>query len=130
MAFLAVATLAGCATPLDDLLEGGYSEAVAQPAPEDLVGTWTGSMGPYLMTMVVEPDGTGRYCHSWNEKNAVSRLKYDGDRIVFQDGARAEVVSVSSDQLELRPSYKHADGSVLRPDSNLKLASPYCVKAL
>jgi len=87
-------------------------------------------MGPYLMTMVVEPDGTGRYCHSWNEKNAVSRLRYDGDRIVFQDGARAKVVSVSSDQLELRPSYKHADDSVLRPDSSLKLASPYCVNAL
>ena len=130
LAFLATGALVGCATPLDDLLEGGYSEAEARPAPETLVGTWTGSMGPYLVTMVVEPDGTGRYCHSWNDKNAVSRLKYDGERFVFQDGAKAEVASSSSDKMVLRLSYKHAGESVLRDDQGLAETSPYCADAL
>ncbi|GAA5133924.1 J517_1871 family lipoprotein [Alloalcanivorax gelatiniphagus] len=127
---LAAALLSGCATPLDDLLEGGYSEAKVQPAPASLVGTWTGSMGSYLVTLVVEPDGTGRYCHSWNEKNAVSLLKYDGERLVFQDGARAELISASSDKLILKPSYKHAKESVLRADRSLRAASLYCRSAL
>lgn len=130
LAFLAAAALVGCATPLDDLLEGGYSEAAAQPAPESLVGTWTGSMGPYLVTMVVEPDGTGRYCHSWNEKNAVSRLKFDGRRLAFQDGSVASIIDLAPDKLVIHPDYSHASRAALRPDPNLVEASPYCMKAL
>ncbi|MEO1892514.1 MAG: J517_1871 family lipoprotein [Alcanivorax sp.] len=130
MAVAAAAALIGCATPLDGLLDSRYSEVRPAPAPSQMVGTWTGNMGPYLLTLQVESDGTGLYCYSWNEKHAVNRLKYDGERLVFQDGARAEVVSASSEKLVLRPSYEHSSESVLRDDQELREASPFCATEL
>lgn len=130
MAVAAAAALAGCATPLDGLLDSRYSEVRPAPAPSQMVGTWTGSMGPYLVTLEVEPDGTGLYCYSWNEKHAVNRLKYDGERLVFQDGSMASIVDLVADKLVIRPDYSHASRATLRPDEGLVEASPYCAKAM
>lgn len=122
--------LTGCAGPMDDLLGGRYSEVDPMPARPGLTGMWTGSMGPYLVTLEVEPDGTGLYCYSWNEKHAVNRLKYDGERLVFQDGSMASIIDLVPDKLIIRPDYSHASRATLRPDEGLVEASPYCAKAM
>lgn len=130
MAVAAAAALIGCATPLDGLLDSRYSEVRPAPAPSQMVGTWTGNMGPYLLTLQVESDGTGLYCYSWNEKHAVNRMKYDGEGLVFQDGSMASIIDLVPDKLIIRPDYSHASRATLRPDEGLVEASPYCAKAM
>lgn len=87
-------------------------------------------MGPYLLTLQLESDGTGLYCYSWNEKHAVNRIKYDGERLVFQDGSMASIIEAAPDKLIIRPDYSHASRSTLSPDEGLAEASPYCANAV
>lgn len=87
-------------------------------------------MGPYLLTLQVETDGTGLYCYSWNEKHAVNRMKYDGERLVFQDGSMASIIELVPSKLVIRPDYSHASRATLRPDLGLAEASPYCANAM
>ncbi|NOG32924.1 hypothetical protein HLB35_16200, partial [Halomonas sp. TBZ9] len=39
-------------------------------------GLWTGSMGPYLVTIELEEDGSGEMCSSYAGTDNVSKLKY------------------------------------------------------
>tara|TARA_R110000851_G_C13102500_1_gene568921 strand:- start:9010 stop:9432 length:423 start_codon:yes stop_codon:yes gene_type:complete len=130
MAVAAAAALAGCATPLDDLLDSRYSEVQAIPAPSGMVGTWTGSTGPYLLALQIKGGGTGLYCYSWNEKHAINRLKYDGEGLVFQDGSTAVIRDVRPDAIVIRSDYTFSKDAILRRDSELEEASPYCMERL
>lgn len=122
--------LGGCSNPVDDMLSGRFSETRAVSPGDAMVGTWTGSMSAYLLTLKINEDGTGLYCYSWNEKHAVNRMKYDGEGLVFQDGSMASIIDLVPDKLIIRPDYSHASRATLRPDEGLVEASPYCAKAM
>ena len=122
--------LAGCVNPVDDMLGGQYSETKAVSPDPALVGTWTGSMSASLLTLKINEDGTGLYCYSWNEKHAVNRLKYDGERIVFQESTTASIRDVRPDALVIRSDYTFSKDAILRPDEGLVKASPYCAEAM
>ena len=40
--------LAGCQSPVDDMLNNNFVQIKAEPAPSQIIGFWTGNMGPYL----------------------------------------------------------------------------------
>lgn len=122
--------LVGCVNPVDDMLSGRYSETRAAAPDGALVGTWTGSMSAYLLTLKINEDGTGLYCYSWNEKHAVNRLKYDGERLVFQESTTASIRDVRPDALVIRSDYTFSKDAILRRDADLAEASPYCVNAM
>lgn len=112
------------------MLSGQYSEAQATAPPPAIIGTWTGSMASYLVTLRIQEDGTGLYCYSWNEKHAINRLKYDGERLVFQESTTASIRDARPDALIIRPDYTFSKDAILRPDGDLVKASPYCVNAI
>lgn len=122
--------LGGCSNPVDDMLSGRFSETRAVSPGDAMAGTWTGSMSAYLLTLKINEDGTGLYCYSWNEKHAVNRLKYDGERIVFQESTTASIRDVRPDALVIRSDYTFSKDAILRPDEGLVKASPYCAKAM
>ncbi|GKX58340.1 hypothetical protein SOASR031_06550 [Leminorella grimontii] len=121
--------LAGCAAH-NDMANNDFPGIVPTAVPEGLVKVWTGSMGPYLSTMKIDRDGTGLYCYSWNGKDVVGRLKYDGTNIIFQDGQRMEVASVNNNELKTHVSYYMGADYVYYQDNELKNASPFCSKSI
>ncbi|WP_145957994.1 J517_1871 family lipoprotein [Brenneria goodwinii] len=120
--------LAGCAT--DDLLKNDFPSVVEKNAPSNLVGVWTGSTGPYLTTLIIKENGSGLSCYSWNNNNAIGKIKYDGQEIRLQDGSRLQIKNI--DELNLiahAPYYMGADYTFYK-DNELKNASPYCEKEI
>lgn len=95
-----------------------------------MVGTWTGSMASYLVTLRIQQDGTGLYCYSWNEKHALNRLKYDGERLIFQESTTASIRDVRPDAIVIRSDYAFSKDAILRSDEGLVKASPYCANAM
>lgn len=119
--------LAGCAGP-NDMLNNNFPAITTQPAAGDLAGIWTGSMGPYLSTLNIKQDGSGIYCYSWNGKDVLGNLKYDGKQIIFQDGQRMEVTSVVKNELKTHAAYYMGADYIFYSDPILKNAAPYCSK--
>ncbi|WP_028627689.1 J517_1871 family lipoprotein [Metapseudomonas resinovorans] len=127
--FIAAATLAGCTMPFDDLRNNDFVSVQPQPAPSDIAGVWTGSAGPYLMTLIINSDGTGSHCYTWGESNVLERLKFDGNQVRIQDGSRLKVYR-SGYQLIGQAPYTGSQPINFVQDSNLANASVYCAKNL
>lgn len=124
-----IAVLSGCSLATTDVLNNDFSSIQQASAPPSIVGTWTGSSGPYLMTIVINENGGGLSCYAWNTNKTVGRVKYDGGQLVLQDGSKMRVTA-SGDVLTGRASYTGAKDISFRRDTNLENADPYCVKNL
>jgi len=113
-----------------DMLNNDFPSIRAVSPPTSMVGTWTGSMGPYLSTLRLDASGTGLLCSSWNGKDSISRIKFDGQQIRSQDGGRLNVARASQESMAVTaPYYGGADYS-LRKDGSLTEASYFCAQQL
>lgn len=123
------AVLSGCAMPTDDILNNNFVSVVPTAPPPELVGNWTGSSGPYLMTLVIHRDGTALSCHAWNERNSVSRAKFRDGYIYMQDGTRMSFAS-SAGGVTATSSYSGSKPIHFVSDPQLSASAPYCTKSL
>ena len=83
--------LVACAPGWGPMDSNQYVHATAEPAPDYAVGTWTGGLGPYVMTMHIAADGYVDTCHSWNHRDAVGKAKLVEEKLYFSDGSFAMV---------------------------------------
>ncbi len=129
---IAALFLAGCATGLEPMLDNRYMEVSAEAVPKGMAGAWTGTLGPYLLTFVLNQDGTGLSCGSWHKHSSTGRVKYRGGVLYTSDGG-ALLANLVGDTLVLtmkeRPAPMPADHKFVR-DDGLKEAAPYCKKEL
>lgn len=116
---------ASCATGLGPMDSNQYVHAIAEPAPDYSVGTWTGGLGPYVMTMKIAADGYVETCHSWNHRDAVGKAKYSQGRLYFSDGSYA-MLDKSAKGMTVTPLGDEEHASEFLSDESLKLAAPYC----
>jgi len=126
---IACSLLSGCAMT-NDMLTNNFPAIVAVPVPADMVGTWTGSMGYYLTTTKINADGTGVMCASWNGRDSLNPLKYDGKEVRYADSSRITVKSLDSKIMVLRANYYMGADYTLYRDDGLKQAAPYCIEKL
>lgn len=123
--------LAGCAIPdpLDMFHDNRFAEVVPDPAPSEFVGTWTGSNGPYLMTVRINEDGTGLYCSAFGRYESRGRIKIKDHHIYYPEGGR---MLLSMDGEVLVGSYDYGGVSPARfvRDDDLVEAAPYCAENL
>lgn len=125
-AVIAVALLAGgCAMPIDDQLSNRFVEVEPEPLGAGLAGLWTGSSGPYLLTVRLGQDGRGIYCSSWNEKNTLGNLKFSAGRLYLQDGTSMHLRQQDGSLIG-KASYTGAQDVRFKSDPGLVEASPYC----
>jgi hypothetical protein len=115
--------------PTDDLLNNRYMERRQETVPVGVAGDWTGTMGPYLVTVRLAADGTGLMCSSYNTNNTVINLKYAAGVLYFQDGTRMEIAKVGETLAGKTPYFGSAT-TKLYPDMGLSQAAPYCKKAM
>ncbi|MCQ4257477.1 J517_1871 family lipoprotein [Stutzerimonas stutzeri] len=123
-------TACGSHDMYSDMRHNDFPNIRAVAPPAAMVGTWTGSMGPYLATLRLEPSGSGLLCSSWNGRDTVARAKYDGQQIRAQDGSRLDVVRIDSDAMEVSAPYYGGADYMLRRDDALGEAAIYCAQQL
>ncbi|MBO2552584.1 hypothetical protein I6M38_11400 [Shewanella algae] len=116
----------GCKSPLDDILDNKFSLINPTTPEREYVGVWTGSSGPYLLTINVNSNGYGYYCSSWNERNYLGKIKYYNKSIFFQDGTSIKL-SINNNSVIGTDNYSKKDIYFVH-DNELIEASPYCSK--
>lgn len=122
---LGMILVGGCSFGTTDILNNDFGSVSPTAPPADSVGLWTGSSGPYLLTVKLESDGTGKSCSVWNDKRVVGRLKYSSGSLLFQDGTRMAVRRVG-DALIGRAPYSGSRDVTFRGDPGLTSADLYC----
>jgi len=125
-----VLSVSGCSSMITDMQNNNFPAVVAVPVPQKLVGIWTGSIGPYLTTTKFEKDGTGVMCASWNGRDSLNRIKYDGKELRYADSSRTTIKSLGGQVLVLRANYYFGADYTLHRDDEMKQAAPYCVEKL
>jgi hypothetical protein len=128
LALVMVLVLAGCKSPIDDIINNKFIETNISAPPADIVGTWTGNNGPYLITMKIFDDGSGLSCSSWNDKNSVNKIKFSAGYLYFQDGAKM-AVSISGGKLIGKFDYSFTNDVSFVEDKKLTNASLFCQSA-
>ncbi|HIF8866514.1 TPA: J517_1871 family lipoprotein [Vibrio cholerae] len=94
--------LGGCASPVDDVLNNRFSQIQAQPVPVALVGTWVGSVGPYLVTMQFGEDGKGTYRYTYLGTPIVQQTKYSSGEVFVEDGTRILVIDAKAQAIRVK----------------------------
>lgn len=120
-------SLAGC--QLTPPADNKFLFVQPQPSPH-LEGIWTGTMGPYMMSLMFDANGTGYDCYAWNGKNVISRIKYDGKNIHYQEGGYQRLDSITSTSLIVSFPNLPPPSYTLVKDNELKQADPFCVVEL
>lgn len=120
-----MATLGGCAMPTGDMTNNKYMERTAEAAPAGIAGDWTGTMGPYLLSMRIGSNGAGVMCSAYNTNNSVMNLKYSSGTLYFQDGTRL-TVQPSGNTLVATSPYFGSATTTLYKDQGFAQAAPFC----
>lgn len=128
-AFL-IAPLMGCQSISSDMLNNDFVSVRADHVPSEMQGVWTGSMGPYLVTLSLQGDGHGLYCYTYNASEAVYKAKYSQGVMVFQDGTKMEVSPLSGGRLRGRVNYLFGQDYTFYQDPELKEAANFCSREL
>lgn len=122
-----VGLISGCAAS-SDVMNNNFPAVVVTAPPANMVGTWTGSMGPYSTTIKVDSDGAGSMCYSWNGKDVIARIKYSEGQIVVSDGSKLGVGEVTESIMQVKANYYMGSSYTMYRDDELQIASPYCSK--
>lgn len=123
--FLICFALAGCKT-LGDVNADDYLRSSPQNVDNKMVGVWVAGMGPYLTTIKINPDGTGLFCYSWNGKDVLYKLIYDGKSLIVQSGEKLDVDKFNSSEINVTANYYMGKKYTFYRDDNYIKSSSYC----
>jgi hypothetical protein len=98
--------------------------------PSEILGLWSGNMGPYLVTFDWQKDGEGVFCYSYGSSNVLQRVKYRDHKIFHQDGLQLKISKITLDFIIVHAPYFAGNDSTLYKDEELKNASPYCATVI
>ena len=122
--------LAGCQSPIQGMLNNNFVAIDPESLPESLVGTWTGNMGPYLVSLKWMADGRGLFCSSYGTADYIQKIKYSQGEILIQDGTKLQIRDHTTELMTVYAPYYAGKESLLYADSNFQHASAYCANAL
>ena len=126
--------LTGCQLPVaqvfNDMSNNNFVGIVPDKTPLGLSGVWTGSMGPYLASMLWQQNGYGYLCYSYGTANVVQKVKYKEGVLFIQDGTKLVVEQVTKQSVTVHAPYFAGKDTVFYTDLGYQNASPFCAKAL
>lgn len=120
--------LFGCQSPIDDMMNNEFVTVKPQTSPSNLIGVWSGNMGPYLTSFKIDKDGTGLFCYSYGTSDVLQKIKYNNDILHIQDGTKLNIINTQSENLILKSSYAGAQKTTLIKDNDLLEASHFCAE--
>ncbi|WP_414727853.1 J517_1871 family lipoprotein [Zhongshania aliphaticivorans] len=122
--------LAGCQSPMSDMMNNNFVAITPESVPAGLAGSWTGNMGPYLVTMTWQSDGYGLFCYSYGTADVLQKVKFSEGKIQIQDGTKLILKEQNPESITVHAPYAAGKDTVLYTDPDYKNASGYCAKAL
>lgn len=118
--------MTGCQSPLDHMLNNKFSTIPPLPVPSSLANSWTGNMGPYLVTFKFEQNGSGYFCYSYGTADVIMKTKSTGNTIHIQDGTQIDITEIMPNKITISSNYFGKNHYTLIDDKELKSASIYC----
>lgn len=101
-----------------------------QTAPPDLVGNWSGKVGPFKSSFTLKADGSGTFCYSGRKKNKTEWIKYSSGIIYTERDTEIVIESLSGNILTVEVDNYGSKEYVFYRDKHLKKASWFCWKKL
>jgi hypothetical protein len=95
-----------------------------------LVGNWSGKIGPFVGSFKLQPDGTGKLCYSRGNVNKIEVVKYNSSAISTERDYIAVINSVSDNVLEFEVDADGVKEYTFTRDKHLKNTSWFCWKKL
>lgn len=126
----AINLLTGCQSPLTDMDNNNFISITPETPPKNLLGLWSGNMGPYLVTFQWTEKGTGIFCSSYGTGNMLQKVKFSKNNIEIQDGTRLEIKDLSSIMMLVHSPYYMGNETKLYKDTSLENSSLFCAKEL
>lgn len=129
-ALLAISCLAlfGCQSPIDDMMNNKFVTIKPQASPNNLIGVWSGNMGPYLTSLKIDKDGTGFFCYSHGTSDVIQKIKYNNDILHIQDGTKLNIAETANEILTMKSSYAGSQNTTFIKDNDLLEASHFCAE--
>lgn len=122
--------LVGCQSPIDDMINNKFTSITPENPSQQSVGLWTGSMGPYLVTIKLNQNGTGNFCYSYATSDVNQKIKFSNNQIYIQDGTKFSLEGVDRNSIQLNAKYGFGQKTTLYSDNNFKEASSFCADKL
>jgi len=117
--------LTACQSITTHMINNDFISIQPETLPPDMVGIWSGSMGPSLITIKWMENGEGILCSSWGT-DVMSKIKYSDRKFFYQDGLRGEPQSITDESLIIVFPYFGVKDSIMYKDDNLTKASLFC----
>lgn len=124
--FVFLFSASGCKSPVGDMVNNNFVSISPQAVPSDMVGYWTGNIGPYLTSFSFNDDGSGLFCYSYGTTDVIYKIKYYSNIVYIQDGTKLDVEAFSDRELVVNADYFAGHQSTFFKDQSLKEASKFC----
>src|SRR5690554_2174021 len=124
--------ISGCALHNinNDMMNNAFFDY--NPIENDLSGTYTTPMGPYLYTYVIKKDGTGVSCYFHNGSAILHKLKVYSKAdssygLITETGLKSTLSKLDSGSILI---HNYGQRYNLKPDQNLTMANISCKEKL
>jgi hypothetical protein len=101
-----------------------------QYIPPDLVGNWSGKVGPFKMSFELNENGKGVLCYSGLKKNKTELIKYNDGIIFTERDTKMIVASLRDNELIVDVNNFGNVRYTFYRDNHLRKASWFCWKKL
>ena len=98
--------------------------------PSDLVGNWSGKVGPFKASFQLSEDGEGTLCYSGRKKNKTEWIKYSDGIIYTERDTKMVIESLRVNELIVEVDNFGSKNYTFYRDEHLKKASWFCWKKL
>lgn len=127
---LCALTLNACNT-VSSLKSDDFLTSKSVDTDHSMLGFWSGSAGPYIMTMKITNDGTSRFCSSWNDKKNLGKITFDGEKFILEDGSKLKLQQLNNKKMILTANYYlQTTKYQFYKDDDLSKASLFCHSVL
>ena len=103
-----------------------FSTVDAKHAPVNLVGNWSGKVGPFKSNFRINKDGNGLFCYSSGKLNKVEKIKYSHNVIYTQRDTSVNIEELDDKIMLIEVNNFGSVNYMFVKDPKLKKASRYC----
>ncbi len=114
--------LVGCKSTV----EGSFDTVEAKDSPIDLVGNWSGKVGPFKGSFRINKNGRGLFCYSRGKLNKVEKVKHYNNVIYTQRKTNVIIEELSDKIMLVEVNEFGSVNYVFEKDDRLNKASRYC----
>ena len=98
--------------------------------PSDLVGNWTGNVGPFKAAFKFKANGVGTFCFAGTKVNKSEWVRYINGRIITARNTLITITELTDKRLDVDVDSLGIESYTFTKNEKLTGASWYCRKAL